>query len=153
VPSGPIALELWKSSRGIGASAGRYWGRDVSKRRKTVAWRGPACGLRPVCCASCWYIGLPGAATGAADAGRAGAAEGDGAAAAAGEGDGPAAALAAGEAAAAGCGLAAVGAEVGDGVGVVLPLHAASKPLPLTTTATLAVVSKRRRLMCIQVAA
>jgi len=30
--------------------------------------------------------------------------------------------------------------------------RAASKPLPLDTTATLAVVSKRRRLMCIQVA-
>src|ERR671933_2470231 len=145
----------------MAASAGRYWGWDVSKRRSTVAWRGPAYGLRPVCCASCWYIGLPAARAGADEVARAGAAEGDGAATA-GEADGAAtagetdAAAAAGDAddpavvgegAAAGWGWAAFGADVGDDV--VLPLHAASKPLPPSTTATLALESKRRRLMCI----
>src|SRR5918912_114640 len=117
VPSGPMALELWKSSRGMAASAGRYWGWDVSNRRSTVAWRGPAYGLRPVCCASCWYIGLPAARAGAGEAAWAGAAGGD----------------------------------VGDDG--VLPLHAASKPLPPSTTATLALESKRRRLMSIRFAA
>jgi hypothetical protein len=102
------------------------------------------------------------AATGAEDAGRPGAAEGD-AAATAGDGDGPAAdgeAAAAGEGDApaapgegpvAGCGWAALGADVGGGL--VLPLHAASKPLPLSATATLALVSKWRRLMCMHLSA
>jgi hypothetical protein len=109
------------------------------------------------------------AATGAEDVGRPGAAEGDaaatagdadGATAAAGEGDGPVAAgeaggpdapAAPGEGPVAGCGWAALGTEVGGEV--VLPLHAASKPVPPSTTAALAVVSKWRRLMCIQVSA
>ena len=102
------------------------------------------------------------AATGAEDAGRPGAAEGDaattagdgdgppGEAAAAGEGDGPIAAgdaAEAGEGPVAGCGWAALGTDVGGEL--VLPLHAASRPLPLSATATLALVSKWRRLMCI----
>jgi hypothetical protein len=108
---------------------------------------------------------LPAARAGADEVARAGAAEGDGAATA-GEADGAAtagetdAAAAAGDAddpavvgegAAAGWGWAAFGADVGDDV--VLPLHAASKPLPPSTTATLALESKRRRLMCIWFAA
>src|SRR5438128_9687459 len=105
-----MALELWKSSRGMAASDGIFSGRDVSKRRSTVAWRGPAYGLRPVCCGSCWYIGLPSAAgdawgfavDGAAAEGDAGA-TGDGAAATAGDG----------EAAAAGWGFVAGATEAG----------------------------------------
>jgi hypothetical protein len=108
---------------------------------------------------------LPAARAVADEAARAGAAEGDGAATA-GEADGAATAAEAdgaaaagdaddpavvGEDAAAGCGWVAFGAEVGDEV--VLPLHAASKPLPPSTTATLALESKRRRLMGIWFAA
>ena len=114
-----------------------FCGSAASKRRSKVAWRGPACGLRPECCASCWYICLPAKApTGAvAELAAAGAAEGDGTAATAGatagEGDGPtdAAGLATGgtvagatEAAGAmagpvvgGCAWAAAGALVGGG--------------------------------------
>src|ERR671936_2615007 len=102
-------------------------------------------------------MGLPAAAGGADEAARAGAAEGDGATAAgeadgamageadgaAGDGDEAAAAGAAG--AVAGWGWAAAGAEVGGEV--VLPLHATRRPLPLSTTATLADVSKTRRVM------
>jgi hypothetical protein len=108
------------------------------------------------------------AAAGAGDAGRPGAAEGDAAAtaadgdgpaadgdaAAAGEGDGPVAAgdaAVAGEGPVAGCGWAALGTDVGGEL--VLPLHAASRPLPLSATATLALVSKWRRLMCIHLPA
>jgi len=106
------------------------------------------------------------AATGAEDAGRPGAAEGDaattagdadgppGEAAAAGEGDGPIAAgdaAEAGEGPVAGCGWAALGTDVGGEL--VLPLHAASRPLPLSATATLTLVSKWRRLMCIHLSA
>jgi hypothetical protein len=108
---------------------------------------------------------LPAARAGAGEAARAGAAEGDDAATA-GDADGAATAgeaagaAAAGDAddppgvaegAAAGWGWVAFGTDVGDDVG--LPLHAASKPLPPSTTATLALESKRRRLMCIRVAA
>src|SRR5438093_7443056 len=96
-----MALELWKSSRGMAASGGMFSGSDVSKRRSTVAWRGPAYGLRPVCCGSCWYIGLP---TAAGDAW--GFAEGDAAA----NGDGAAAAADDGEVGAAGWGFAEGGA-------------------------------------------
>jgi hypothetical protein len=108
---------------------------------------------------------LPAARAGAGEAAWAGAAEGDGAATAgdadgaatAGEAAGEAAAgdadepAGVGEGAAAGWGWLAAGADVGDDG--VLPLHAASKPLPPSTTATLALESKRRRLMCIRFAA
>ena len=33
--------------------------RDVLKVRSRIGWRGPMCGLRPVCWASIWYIGRP----------------------------------------------------------------------------------------------
>src|ERR1051326_1300949 len=71
VPSAPIAAELWmselpKTGSGTGTS-------EVLKVRSKLSWRGPLYGLRPVCCASTWYIGRPtvtgdGAPVGAAQA-------------------------------------------------------------------------------------
>ena len=65
-------------------SGGRLAAAVVSNDRNNVSRRGPACGLRPVCSGSIWYIGLP-----AMPAATAGTGEGEAAAATAGEGDGP----------------------------------------------------------------
>ena len=65
--------------------------------RSRVSWRGPVYGLRPVCSASIWYMGLPPPPPAAAGAGEAAAA-------------GEAAGLAAGLATAAAAGLAPVAA-------------------------------------------
>src|SRR5579859_6721493 len=158
VPSAPIALELCTSARGVAPSDGKFSGSEVSKRRRTVAWRGPAWGLRPVCWASCWYIGLP-AAAGAAALGRV--ATGEGAAATAGDGDGLAGscgfAAGAAEATLAGATEAAgalAGGNVGPDTGAVVggavaAWHAASSPVELTTTRALAPSRKRRRVKCI----
>jgi hypothetical protein len=143
-------------------SAGRLAGAVVSKERSKLSRRGPACGLRPVCRASIWYIGLPAtppAATGAGEGEAAGLTAGDGdgpaaAAAAAGEGDGPpATGLVAGETEATACtaglvvGPVAAGTLVGVGVGAAL-VQAASKPVPPRATDWPASARKCRRLRC-----
>src|SRR5437899_7860497 len=79
-----------------GASGGRSSGAARSMERSSVKRRGPVCGLRPLCCASIWYCGLPAIAP-AVKAGWAG--EGEAAATTAGEAEG-AAGDAAGDAAA-----------------------------------------------------
>src|SRR5262249_38781784 len=94
----------------------------VSKLRKRFRRRGPAYGLRPVCCASIWYIGLPatapaataeGDATAAGDAaglaagGAAGCGEAGGAAARGGRGNRGGGGL--------GCGSGGRGRRAGDG--------------------------------------
>src|SRR5437867_9552121 len=80
------------------ASAGRSSGADSAIDRSNVRRRGPVCGLRPVCCASIWYCGLPATAPAATGA-RAG--EGEAAATTPGDADGTAG-DAAGDAATAG---------------------------------------------------
>src|SRR3954452_16755328 len=88
VPSGPTTVELWMSGVVMVAwSAGLSDGLVRSMLRWRFRLRGPVCGLRPVCRASIWYIGLPATTAGA----------GDGLA----TGGGPGAGLAAGDAAAA----------------------------------------------------
>src|SRR5262249_13224062 len=126
------------------------------KLRKRFRRRGPAYGLRPVCCASIWYIGLPATAPATT-------AEGDAAAA------GDAAGLAAGDAP--GCGEAAraaareadaPGATAGLVVGAVaaagalvtvtgggLPWQAANRPVPPNAANWPRCTRKRRRLKSI----
>src|ERR671932_2123682 len=121
VPSAATTLDDWKSGRRMVESGGRSSGVLVSNVRSSVGRRGPAYGLRPVCWASTWYIGLPSTVA----LGRAG--EGDAATATAGDGDGPAAAtdgLAAGLATGAGASVgdaAAAGAPAGGGALVGCP--------------------------------
>src|SRR5215467_512583 len=98
---------------GIGSSVSCDLFEAVSKLRKRFRRRGTAYGLRPVCCASIWYIGLPATAP---------AANGDGDAAATGDAAGLAAgdAPGCGEAAGAAAGAAdATGATAGLVVGAV----------------------------------
>src|SRR5215207_1802044 len=57
VPSEPMAAELWMSDVGVAPSRIRKLA--VSNERRRLGSRGPACGLRPVCCGSIWYIGRP----------------------------------------------------------------------------------------------
>ena len=87
-----------------GASAGRSSGAVSAIERCSASRRGPVCGLRPVCSASIWYIGLPATPAAGAAVGRTGTTDGDGwaatAGAADGDGAGDAAGLAAGAAAA-----------------------------------------------------
>src|SRR5579862_9555589 len=65
VPSGAITVEL--SISGVfttACSGGRNCGDVRSIERSSRNCFGPACGLRPVCCGSIWYIGLPPAVAG-----------------------------------------------------------------------------------------
>src|SRR5579859_3230899 len=157
-----------------------FSGAAASNRRNSLAWRGPANGLRPVCCASCWYICFAALlATGAVAACAAGTAEGDGctaAALAAGDGTGETAALATGETAgaatgeagaaegaaeAAGAAEARAGGLVGGwagapagaavGAGVADPWQAASSPVPHAASRAPAPLMRRRRVKCINV--
>src|SRR5215813_1046015 len=59
VPSEPIAAELWMSELGVVAEPSLIWKLPVLKERITLGSRGPRLGLRPVCCASIWYMGRP----------------------------------------------------------------------------------------------
>src|SRR5215216_5347357 len=159
VPSGPTAVELWMSMFGNSESAGRL--AAVSKLRNSLNCRGPACGLRPVCCASIWYCGLPPpAAAGEGEGAAATPGEGDGLAA--GDGDAPATGDAAGEGEAAGDAAGAIAGFVVGGVvacaaggtavlvGCCPPWHAASRPVPPRAANWPRCTRKRRRLMSTQ---
>ena len=143
-----------------------FCGAAASKRRSSVACRGPTCGLRPECCASCWYICLPALATIGAAAGPAGKADGDGCtptATAEGDATGDPAGFATGETVAGaaetagamagavvgGCADAAAGADVD--VGLPDPWQAASRPVPPAASKAPAPLIRRRRLNCIKV--
>ena len=125
-------------------------GVDVSNRRLTVPRVGPAKGLRPVCCASCWYICLNATPLGVGDGAAVGWAAGAaGAVVATGTVATPTAGVAVATGAIAGgwvaaCVGAATAPVVGDGVTALL--HAASKPVAPSIPAAL---RRRRRVNCI----
>src|SRR5436305_5621968 len=151
VPSGATALDDWKSARRKVESAGTRSGVPESKLRSRTGRRGPAYGLRPVCWASTWYMGLPSTvATGRPGDGEAATATAGEAAGAAAGTDGLAAGLATGagasvgDAPAAALGAAPAGGLVGAGLDCP-PWQATSKPVPLKSTCR----RNRRRLSSI----